>query len=71
MGRAVKGTVKVAADKGWLPWSWSGRRFVLAIGLPDEGTNGAIAQRKAAIIEADIKAEVFDPTGSGLVGHLA
>jgi integrase len=64
MGRAVKGTVKVEADKGWLRlrWSWAGRRFVLAIGLPDEGTNRAIAQRKAAIIEADIKAEVFDPT---------
>lgn len=64
MGRSPKGSVKIEVDRGWLRlrWSFGGRRFALALGLQDEGVNRAIAQRKAAIIEADLRAEQFDPT---------
>jgi integrase len=62
--RAAKGTVKVDVDRGWLRlrWSCQGRRFVLSLGLPDEPTNRTIADRKARLIETDIKLEQFDPT---------
>lgn len=62
--RAKKGAVNVEADRGWLRlrWSWQGKRFVLSLGLPDEPTNRTIAERKARLIEADIKLEQFDPT---------
>lgn len=64
MSRAPKGSVKTEVDKGWLRlrWSWQGRRFVLALGLPDDPVNRTIAERKAKLIEADIKLEQFDPT---------
>lgn len=64
MGRSSKGTVKVESDKGWLRlrWSWSGKRYVLSLGLSDDPINRSIAQRKAEIIQADIRLEQFDPT---------
>lgn len=64
MGRSSKGTVKVESDKGWLRlrWSWGGARHVLSMGLQDDPINRSIAQRKAEIIQADIRLEQFDPT---------
>lgn len=49
VARAKKGSVKVETDRGWLRlrWSWQGRRFNLAMGLPDEPINQTIAERKA------------------------
>lgn len=64
MSRALKGTVKVESDKGWLRlrWSFNGKRHVLSLGLQDDPINRSIAQRKAEIIQADIRLEQFDST---------
>ncbi|WP_143467731.1 site-specific integrase [Leptolyngbya ohadii] len=62
--RSKKGSVVVESHKGWLRlrWSWSGKRYTLTLGLPDDNTNRAIAQRKAEIIQADIRLDQFDET---------
>ncbi len=62
--KAAKGSVQVEVDKGFLRlrWRWRGRRFAMALGLPDDRVNRAIALRRVAVIEADIKAEQFDET---------
>jgi integrase len=62
--RALKGTVVVCVDKGWLRlrWSWSGHRYTLSIGLPDSKINRVVAERKAKLIERDILTEQFDAT---------
>jgi integrase len=62
--KALKGSVVVYADKGWLRlrWSWGGRRYFLPIGLPDTQVNRTVAERKAKTIERDILTEQFDPT---------
>lgn len=64
MTRSPKGTIKIEADRGWLRlrWSFKGRRFAMAMGLPDDPTNRAIAQRKVLIIQADMNLDQFDET---------
>jgi hypothetical protein len=50
MNRQKKGTVVVQEyNDGWLRlrWSYQGKRHVLALGLPADPTNQAIAERKA------------------------
>ncbi|WP_206603104.1 Arm DNA-binding domain-containing protein [Leptolyngbya ohadii] len=63
-GKSPKGSVVVETDKGWLRlrWNHKGKRYSLALGLPDEETNREIAARKARIIQEDIKLSVFDKT---------
>jgi hypothetical protein len=62
--KALKGTAETCADKGWLQlrWSWGGKRYFLAIGLPDTQVNRTIAERKAKLIERDILTKQFDQT---------
>jgi integrase len=43
-----------------LRWRFEGKRFCLALGLPDTPTNRAIAQMKAADIGRDIEYGMFD-----------
>ncbi len=56
--------VKVENDDGWLRlrWTYQGKRFTLAIGLPDSATNRIVAEGKASVIEGDIATGNFDPT---------
>jgi integrase len=56
--------VHVEVRNGWLKlrWSHQGRRYDLALGLPDGSLNRQIAERKASEIEIDITTENFDPT---------
>lgn len=60
--RSPKGSVAVSTDRGWLRlvWSYGGKRYVLALGLPDDQTNRAIAEAKAALIYRDIISDQFD-----------
>lgn len=62
--RANKGTVSIAADKGWLRlrWRYAGRRFSLYLGLPDTKANRRLAEAQATRIELDIKSGHFDLT---------
>lgn len=62
--KALKGSVVVGADKGWLRlvWTFAGKRYFMAMGLPDTKTNRAIAEAKAKIIYRDIISDNFDPT---------
>jgi integrase len=60
--RNSKGAVAVGVDRGWLRliWSYQGKRYTLALGLPDDQTNRAIAEAKAALIYRDIVSDHFD-----------
>lgn len=67
--RSQKASVSVGADRGWLRlrWRYQGKGYTMAIGLPDSPINRELAQRQAAIIQADIQADRitpgnFDPT---------
>jgi integrase len=62
--KALKGTVVIYVDKGWLRlrWTWGRQRYFLAIGLPDTQVNRVVAERRAKLIERDILTEQFDPT---------
>lgn len=62
--RALKGTVAVQCDDGWLRlrWSWGRKRYTMAIGLPDSKINRIVAERRAKLIEQDIVTDQFDPT---------
>jgi integrase len=62
--RALKGTVAVQSDSGWLRlrWSWGRKRYTMAIGLPDTKINRIVAERRAKLIEQDIATDQFDPT---------
>jgi integrase len=62
--KAPKGSVVVAADKGWLRlvWSYAVKRYLMTLGMPDNQTNRAIAETKAGIIYRDIITDNFDPT---------
>jgi integrase len=64
MARAPKGTVSIGSNDGRLRlrWQYGGKRHQLAIGLPDTALNRTVAQRRAALIEEDIRAGVFDTT---------
>ena len=59
---AVKGTVKIESDKGWLRlrFSHQGKRYAFAIGLPDSKVNRTIIEQKARQIELDILSGNFD-----------
>ncbi|MBW4422749.1 MAG: site-specific integrase [Myxacorys californica WJT36-NPBG1] len=66
--KASKGTVqiRVVGDRLWLRWTWSkelsgdGKRFELALGLPDTPTNRKVAEFKAKLIEKDLANGDFD-----------
>ncbi|MBE9171198.1 tyrosine-type recombinase/integrase [Pleurocapsales cyanobacterium LEGE 06147] len=45
-----------------LRFTYSGRRYVVAVGLPDSKVNRLVAQQKAAQIELDIASGNFDAT---------
>lgn len=56
--------VHLEARNGWLKlrWSYQGRRYDFALGLPDGILNRRIAERKASEIEIDLATENFDST---------
>ncbi len=56
--------VKVENDKGSLRlrFSYGGKRYAMAVGLPDSKVNRVVAQQKATQIELDIASGIFDPT---------
>jgi len=56
--------VKVENDDGRLRlrFTHAGKRYSMAIGLPDSKINQAVAQQKATQIELDIASGNFDPT---------
>ncbi|WP_181357499.1 tyrosine-type recombinase/integrase [Stenomitos frigidus] len=56
--------VHIEVRNGWLKlrWSHQGRRYDLALGLPDGALNRKIAERKATEIEIDITTATFDAT---------
>lgn len=56
--------VKVENDKGSLRlrFSYGGKRFAMAVGLPESKINRVVAQQKATQIELDIASGNFDPT---------
>jgi integrase len=62
--KARKGSVKIEDDKGWLRlrFSYAGKRYAFALGLPDSINNRRQAQTKATQIELDILSGNFDPT---------
>jgi len=64
MPKAQKGTVQITSDRGWLRlrWSHGGRRFNLALGLPDTVVNRGIAQARAGLIYGDLVSGNFDTT---------
>jgi len=45
-----------------LRWAYQGKRYTLAVGVPDNPTGRAIANQKKAQIELDIQAGYFDET---------
>ncbi|NER83209.1 MAG: tyrosine-type recombinase/integrase [Leptolyngbya sp. SIO1D8] len=53
----------MTSSRGWLRlrWSYSGKRYSLAPGLPDDPINRALAQQKAQQIETDLRAENLTP----------
>ena len=57
-----KGKVAIAEQRGWLRlrWTYQKRRYEIGISLPDTPTNRALAQQRAAIIEADMLSGQFD-----------
>lgn len=63
-GRTIKSAVKVEDDDGRLRlrFSHNGKRYALALGLPQSAVNQLVAQQKAAQIELDIISGNFDPT---------
>ncbi|RZM79572.1 tyrosine-type recombinase/integrase [Leptolyngbya iicbica] len=64
MGRSNKGKVSISEQRGWLRlrWTYQKRRYEMSLSLPDTVTNRALAQQRAAIIEADMLSGQFDET---------
>lgn len=64
MSRSNKGRVGVSDQRGWLRlrWTYQKRRYEMSLSLPDNLANRALAQQRAAIIEADMLAGQFDET---------
>lgn len=62
--RAAKGSVSVTSDRGWLRlrWKHQGKRYTMALGMPDSSVNRQIAQAKAGAIYGDLMSGNFDPT---------
>jgi integrase len=62
--KAVKGTVKVEADKGWLRlrFTHQGQRYTFALGLINSKLHRDIAADRARKIELDILSGNFDQT---------
>ena len=56
--------VRIEVVKGWirLRWSCEGKRYSLALGVPESVVNRIVATGKAAMIEGDIATGNFDPT---------
>lgn len=56
--------VHIEVRNGWLKsrWSYQGRRYDLALGMPDGTLNRKIAERKATEIEIDTTTENSDST---------
>lgn len=63
-GRNGRSTVKVENDEGRLRlrFTYAGKRYALALGLPDSNVNRVFAQQRASQIELDIVSGNFDPT---------
>lgn len=59
-----KGTVVVEAirERLRLRWSYQGKRYFMALELPDSAVNRKVAEAKAGFIERDMATEQFDPT---------
>ncbi|MEO1148075.1 MAG: DUF3596 domain-containing protein, partial [Cyanobacteria bacterium J06638_22] len=59
-----KGSVSVTSDRGWLRlrWKHQGKRYTMALGMPDSAVNRQIAQAKAGVIYGDVLSGNFDPT---------
>ena len=64
MGRGRKGSVSVGLQKGWLRlrWTYLGRPYTLALGMPNGASGRARASILASQIELDIAAGHFDKT---------
>lgn len=64
MARAKKGSVAIGSDRGMLRllWRHQGKRYVMALGVPDTPVNRSVAQIKASQIQLDIASENFDPS---------
>jgi integrase len=64
MNRSGKGKVSISEQRGWLRlrWSYQKKRYEMSLNLPDTQTNRALAQQRAAIIEADMLSGQFDET---------
>jgi integrase len=68
--RAPKGTVTIRSNDNrlYLRWSWSlelggnGKRYEIALGLPDTKANCSVADLQAKLIERDLVNRLFDPT---------
>ena len=62
--RTGKGKVAISADRGYLRlrWRWQGKRYSMALGLPDSAVNRASANKRAQQIELDIASGNFDAT---------
>lgn len=54
--------VEVAGKRLRLRWTYQGRRYALAVGLPNTSVNRKFAQQKASQIELDIISGNFDDT---------
>ncbi|MEM6256400.1 MAG: tyrosine-type recombinase/integrase [Cyanobacteria bacterium P01_D01_bin.156] len=61
---ARQSTVKIESDDGRLRlrFSYGGKRYAMAVGLPDSKVNRIVAQQRAAQIELDIVSGNFDLT---------
>ncbi len=56
-------SIEAVNDRGLrLRWQYGGKRFCLAIGLPDTLTNRTVAEAKARQIELDVLSGHFDLT---------
>ncbi|MEA5521378.1 tyrosine-type recombinase/integrase [Limnoraphis robusta] len=62
--RTSKGAVAIQADANRLRLRWrnQGKRYTLAVGLPDTPVNRKVAQQRATQIELDMAAGSFDST---------
>ncbi len=62
--KSGRNLVKVENDEGRLRlrWTYQGKRYTLAMGLPDSQTNRIFAQKRALEIEGDIASGHFDPS---------
>lgn len=64
IGRNGRNLVKVENDDGRLRlrFTYGGKRYAIALGLPDSQVNYTVAHQKSTQIELDIVSGNFDPT---------